>query len=200
MALKMQHHTKALIRVLIFGLFTAIFGTLSIVSLAANSQGAKQRYDTLIAVDQAGGDVAVALDDLRIYIFNHMNTQIGSDNGIRPPIQLKGTYDRLVAEEEARVASSDALYAEAQADCELRQPTGFSGRNRLDCIEAYIDAHPKATPKQIEESKYKFDFVPPRWSPDLAGFSIVLLIIFGLIFLIDLLLYLKTRNMLRLSK
>jgi hypothetical protein len=129
-----------------------------------------------------------------------MNTQIGSELGIRPPIQLKGTYERLVAAEEDRVTkANEVLYAQAQIDCEARQPQGFYGKSRLDCIEAYIDAN-GVKPQVIEDDFYKFDFVPPRWSADMAGISMLLAGVFGLIFSIDLILYFRTRSMVQLSQ
>jgi hypothetical protein len=124
-----------------------------------------------------------------------MNTQIGSELGVKPPIQLKATYERLVAQEKEKAIESNDLYAEAQSYCESTQPGGFSGRNRLDCITAYVDENGVVSEaKTVEEDLYKFDFVPPRWSPDLAGFSIILAVIFGITFLIDLILYFKTKR------
>jgi hypothetical protein len=185
---------RALIRLMVFGSITLVFATLSIIGLTANSNEAKHRYDNLIAVDQAGGDVETALNELRSYIYSHMNTQIGSDTGIKPPIQLQGTYQRLVEAEKARVAkSNEALYAQAQEYCERTQASGFSGSNRLSCIEKYVDEN-GLVENVIEDDFYKFDFVPPRWSPDLAGISIVLAAIFGIIFIADLIIYFRTRS------
>lgn len=186
---------RAVLRLAVFGSAMMLFVVFSLVGLSANSNEAKRRYDSLIAVDQAGGDVEASLNDLRGYIYSHMNTQIGSDTGINPPIQLKGTYERLVEAEKVKVATTnDALYGEAQAYCESTQPTGFSGRNRLDCIEKYVDEN-GVKEKSIEDDFYKFDFVPPRWSADLAGYSILLASIFGIAFTVDLLFYFRTRSM-----
>lgn len=197
---KREPEKVAVLRMAVFGLAALAAIGLAIFGLVQNSQEAKERYETLIAVDKAGGDVEGALNELRGYIYSHMNTQIGSDLGVRPPIQLKGTYERLVDAEEARVTqANEPLYAEAQADCERRQPSGFSGSNRLDCIEAYVDANGEE-PREIEDDLYKFDFASPRWSPDLAGFSILFAIIFGLIFLVDLFMYLRTRHLIRAGK
>jgi hypothetical protein len=187
---------RAILRVAVFGIVTVFFVTLSILGLISNSNGAKERYDALIAVDQAGGDVEKSLNELRTYIYAHMNTQIGSELGVKPPIQLKATYERLVAlEEEKALRTNEALYQEAQAYCERTQPAGFSGRNRIDCIASYIDTHGvKVEPKIVEDDFYKFDFVPPRWSPDLAGYSILLASVFGTVFFIDIIRYLRTKS------
>lgn len=189
---------RALIRIFVVGILLVISVFLSFVGLTLNSQGAKERYDTLISVDQAGGDVETALNELRVYIYSHMNTQIGSDLGVKPPIQLEGTYSRLVKAEEDKVAkTNEALYATAQAHCESSQPAGFSGRNRLACIEAYVDAN-GVEPKAIEDDFYKFDFAPPIWSADLAGFSIIFSGILGTILLIDVFLYYRTRHLVQM--
>mgnify|MGYP006288184565 CR=1 FL=1 len=192
---KQKHLEKnSLIRLAVFGAATLLFVSLSIVGLMRNSQGAVDRYERLLAVDKAGGDVETALNDLRGYIYSHMNTQIGSELGINPPIQLKYTYERLVAAEEERVSNINSeLEPEAIAFCEAQNPSGFSGRFRLDCIEQYKDEN-GAKIQPIEDDFYKFDFVPPRWSADLAGFSILLAIAFGISFVLQLLLYIRMRN------
>ena len=178
--MKLRHTEKqAKIQIAVFLVATVLFAGLSVFGLVSNSNGAKERYDALIAVDQAGGDVQEALDELRMYIFAHMNTQIGSDLGINPPIQLCGTFERLVAEEQAKADAANSAtdaYADAQEYCERTQPQGFSGSNRLDCIEGYLDeqAIPQIQPEPVEDDLYKFDFAPPVWSADLAGISMVL--------------------------
>jgi hypothetical protein len=179
----------------VFGSLTVFFVILSVVGLTVNSNGAKDRYDALIAVDQAGGDVDEALNELRVYIYSHMNTQIGSELGIRPPIQLSGTYGRLVAAEEERVRiANEKVYEEAQVFCEQNNPAGSLLSGRVPCVEEFLDRN-GVEPSIIEDDFYKFDFVPPRWSPDLAGFSILLAGFFGLIFSIDLILYFRTKSM-----
>jgi hypothetical protein len=188
------------VRMAIFVVLTVVFAALSVIALIGNSSEAKRRYEALIAADQAGGDVETALNDLRGYIYAHMNTTIGSETGIRPPIQLKGTYDRLVTAEKERVRQiNESLQVTAQAECERQNPIDFSGRNRVPCVEEYIDKF-GAKEQPIIESLYMFDFASPRWSPDLAGFSVLATIICGLVALIDIALYRRTRYLVRNSR
>jgi hypothetical protein len=195
---KHKHLEKRSILLLaVFGGLTVLFVILTVLGLTANSKGAKDRYDALIAVDQAGGDVETALNELRVYIYSHMNTQIGSELGIRPPIQLKGTYERLVAAEEERVrVANERVYEEAQAFCEQNNPAGSLVSGRVPCVEQYVDEN-GVEANVIEDDFYKFDFVPPRWSPDLAGISMLLAGVFGLLFAVDLMLYLRTKSMIQ---
>jgi len=194
---------RALLRLSVFGALFLVSIALSFIGLSMNSREAKARYDTLISVDQAGGDVEAALNDLRTYIYSHMNTQIGSDTGIKPPIQLQGTYQRIVTGREREAGqTNEELYQQAQDDCERRNPNGFSGSNRLDCIAAYVDDNgvQEGVDIVVEDDLYKFDFAPPRWSPDLAGFSIVLTAVFGILTAIDLIIYFRTKNIVKYSQ
>ena len=171
-----------------FLILAFVSGAFSLTAYIGNSQEAKKRYDHLLAVDQAGGDVEKALYELRSYMYVHMNTTIGGPTSVRPPIQLKGTFDRLVASEQARVAAAKAtnasLYNTAQQVCEKLIPDGLSGRGRVPCITDYVTSHAVSeatTP--IPEAAYKFDFVSPTWSPDAAGIGITVTAILFLVFL-----------------
>jgi hypothetical protein len=110
-----------------------------------------------------------------------MNTNLTSGpNAVHPPIQLKYTYERLVQAQNAASTGTDsensATYTEAQQYCESAVPNGVSGSYRLTCIQDYIKQHGlKTSPAQaVPKNLYQFDFVSPSWSPDLAGWSLVL--------------------------
>ncbi len=151
--------------------------SVSVVSLRNNYIGMTERRGAVYKADQNSGDVEGALQALRAYTAAHMNTDLEADNGVYPPIQLKYTYARLVQAEHDRVdAINSQVYTEAQHYCEALYPGSFSGGPRVPCIEAYIKQHGAST-KTIPDSLYKFDFVSPRWSPDLAGWSLLLSVV-----------------------
>jgi hypothetical protein len=179
-------------------------GLITLNAYRANSSHAKELYDHLIAEDAAGGDVEGALSDLRSYMYAHMNTAIGSPTGVKPPIQLKGTYDRLVAAEKARAADAKTananLYNTAQQVCEKEVPNGLSGRGRVPCIEAYVTSHAQSeTVNSIPAALYQYDFASPAWSPDTAGFGIVLTAVLFLIFLYRWLTYRRALHHLKMA-
>ncbi len=154
---------------------------LAVDALRQNSQQAQVLYNELIAVDQKGGDVQQALNQLREYIYGHMNTKIGSENGIRPPIQLRGTYQRLVKAEADRVQKiNQTIYIKAQKECEAKFPPGRLRSGRVQCVEKKVQANSQSA-KQIAADLYRFDFAPPVWSADKAGFSLLAAGFFGLI-------------------
>lgn len=156
-----------------FAIAIAISLTISIVSLRHNNMRAIELRDVVLQVDKDNGDVESALRDLRGYVYGHMNTQLASPSGAYPPVQLKYRYDRLVAEQKAKEPTNAQLTTAAQAYCEAQIPTGRS-LNRIDCIQNYMLTHGAASTTQINDALYKFDFAAPVWSPDLAGWSVLL--------------------------
>jgi hypothetical protein len=172
-----------------FLVLTIVFATISVFALRNNNVTALKLRDHVLAVDQQNGDIETALRQLRGYIYGHMNTDLATSTSVYPPIQLKYRYDRLEQAEADRVAAANTntVYNDAQTYCERTQPQSFYGAGRLGCIQSYIDTHPGgpvATANPIPDSLYKFDFASPTWSPDLAGWSLVLAALFGLLFII----------------
>lgn len=164
----------------------AIFLVLTVCSAAAlrsNYQHMTELRAKVYAADKADGDVVGALQNLRQYVGQHMNTSLSSgQNGVYPPIQLKYTYDRLIKAKSTQTQDQNAaIYTQAQKYCEAKIPTGFSGRYRISCIQDYVKRH-NASPTYINPDMYKFDFYSPAWSPDLAGWSLVLTVLSLLVF------------------
>lgn len=143
--------------------------------------------DAVYAADKNGGDVQGSLQHLQAYVTAHMNTDLSAGpTGVYPPIQLKYTYDRLIrAQGDATGRANSQLYSEAQSYCEQQNSADFSGRNRVPCIEDYVQKHNPQKLRQIPDALYKFSFTSPRWSPDLAGWSIVVAIFSALLFAVS---------------
>jgi preprotein translocase subunit SecF len=154
-----------------------VFATIAVFALRQNNLKMIELRQAVYAADEQNGDVEGALQRLRSFVYGHMNTDLSSGaDAVYPPIQLKYTYQRLQEADKARVQQdSSAVYTQAQTYCE-QQNTGFSGGNRIECIEQYVSEH-QAKAKTIPDAMYKFDFVSPSWSPDLAGFALVLAIL-----------------------
>ena len=132
--------------------FLALFvlGVLiSISALRHNNQTMINLRDEVYAADKNNGDVNTALKNLRQYVYSHMNTDLSSGgNSIKPPIQLKYTYQRLQDQQEQAIKNGQ-------------------------------------TPMPVPAALYQFDFASPSWSPDLAGWSLVITAIFLLAFIIS---------------
>ena len=173
------HHILVILRPISYWYFVILFvvsGLVAIFALRQNNLTALELRDKVIQADRENDDVEGALQELREFTHGHMNAGLASETGVYPPIQLKYTYERLVAAEQERVERENSdIYNEAQEYCERTIPEGSLGASRISCITNYVDRNggPAAQPRQIPDSLYKFDFVSPRWSPDLAGWSLV---------------------------
>lgn len=186
-----QHFASALRRFnKLIPLTIAIVATVvCVLALRANNLQALKLRDNVTQVDKADGDIESALRELRTYIYSHMNTNLSSGpNAIKPPIQLKYRYERLVnAEQEKLSAENSRVYTEAQAECEKQFPKGLSGSGRIPCIKDYV-ASRGIKQSTIPDSLYKFDFESPSWSPDLAGWSLVIASISFAVFVVQIIL------------
>jgi hypothetical protein len=163
-----------------------ISSVVCIFALRANNEHMNMLRDAVYQADKDSGDVQTALKDLQSYVTTHMNTNLSAGpNAVYPPIQLKYTYDRLVqAQGDASTKANSQIYTEAQHYCEAQNSTDFSGRNRVPCIQQYVQSHSKtAVTATIPDALYKFSFVSPSWSPDLAGWSL-LIALFSWVFFI----------------
>ena len=156
-----------------------IFGIIAIISLRANNEHMSILRADVYSADQKGFGVQQALDNLQAYVTSNMNTSLYSGKGsVYPPIQLKYTYKRILQQEQLQVQQANSsLYTKAQNYCQSVDPAGFSGNSRVPCIESYISTNGVKTPI-VPASLYEFDFISPSWSPDLAGWTLLLSIFF----------------------
>lgn len=183
------HHLWTRIRPLSYWYFLIsfiLFGVVGLYAFRQNNLTMLRLREQVFIADEQNGDVETALRKLRSHVYAHMNTSLTTgENSIKPPIQLKHRYERLLAAEKERVSKANAnLYSQAQADCESRFPGGFSGSNRLPCIEEYLNSHGGVKEQTIPKELYQFDFVSPKWSFDLAGWSLLLCLISAILFIV----------------
>jgi hypothetical protein len=180
------HHLWTRVRWIKPGYFL-IIATVSVIialfALRTNNEHMIILRQAVYAADQNNTDVESALRQLQLYVTSHMNTNLSSGSGtVYPPIQLKYTYERILQAQTQAVATTNGqLYTDAQTYCQQLDPVDFSGRNRVPCIEQYVQSHDTKLPS-IPASLYEFSFASPFWSPDLAGFSILAAIISGTLF------------------
>jgi hypothetical protein len=175
---KRLHHLWTYIRYIrpwYFLVLALMSSIICVFALRANNEQMITLRNAVYQADKNNSDVEKALQNLRNFVYAHMNTDLAAGpNAVHPPIQLKYTYDRLVAAANKRVqAANSSLYTDAQHYCEAQIPTGFSGRYRESCINSYVTTH-GVKPVSIPKNLYEFDFVAPKWSPDLAGWSMIL--------------------------
>jgi preprotein translocase subunit SecF len=183
---KLHHYWTKIRRVKpwYFLVLAIISGVICLFALRANNLQMVSLRQEVYTVDKNNGDVETALRNLREFVYGHMNTNLSSGpNAVHPPIQLKYTYERLQRTQSVDAGkSSSEIYTDAQHYCEAKIPNGVSGRFRLDCIKSYVTQHKVPAGTIIPKNLYQFDFVSPSWSPDLAGWSLVAVVLFVLMF------------------
>jgi len=162
--------------IILLALFIVSSGV-AVVALRSNNLNMIKLRQAVYDADKQDGDVASALDSLRIYVYGHMNTGLRAPNsGSQPPIQLVNSFNRAIAAEQTRIATSDSankLYVDAQKQCEL---ASLALTARAQCIQDYVTAHGQGGEAQFNlppKELYTFDFASPVWSPDLAGIMLV---------------------------
>jgi len=157
--------------------------SVSIYSLRQNNLQMVKLRNAVYTADKSNTNVSAALGALQAFVTTHMNTNLASGpNAPYPPIQLEYTYARLeAANTQSASNTNQALYTNAENYCQQAIPNGFSGRYRVSCIEEYITSHGVAV-QTIPVSLYEFSFLSPRWSPDLAGWSLLISILLAISF------------------
>jgi hypothetical protein len=154
-----------------------------VVALRHNNQAMVKLRDAVYAADKDGKDVNPALNNLREYVYDHMNTSLSSgNNNIKPPIQLKYTYQRLYeAKQNQLQVANQKTFNDAQSYCISSGQASFDS----PCVQNYVVNHGvKDASINIPAGLYQFDFISPSWSPDLAGWSLVTSIILLAAFLV----------------
>ncbi len=181
------HHLWTKIRTISYWYFFAAFVvslTIGVIALRNNNLQAIELREKVLQVDEEDGDVEAALRELREFVYSHMNADLAGGTGIQHPVQLVHRYERLREKEQTRVEkANESIYPRAQAICEQRIPASVSGGPRVACIEDYVLQN-GVKEKSIPDALYKFDFVSPRWSFDLAGISLLLSAIFFFLFIV----------------
>lgn len=170
------HHYYALLRGLspkLLVVLLLVTGLLAAAALRSNNIRMIELRDKVFIADEEGSGVDEALNQLREYVTTHMNTDLSSGISIKPPIQLKHTYERLVEQEATRIRAHNAkVTTEAPAICEARFPAGQI-RPRAACVDEYIAENTLQQHEVVPKELYQFDFISPRWSPDLAGLLVL---------------------------
>jgi hypothetical protein len=169
-----------------FLILTLVLLLISVIALRANNEHMIKLRTAVYSADKNDSNVQSALQQLQAYVTTNMNTNLDAGTGsVYPPIQLKYTYDRLVQAQSDQLAQINTqLYTKAQIYCQMVDSTDFSGHNRVPCIEKYVSTHNASLPA-IPDALYKFDFVSPTWSPDLAGWSLAATIVAASLFLLS---------------
>jgi hypothetical protein len=173
----------------LYKVFFALFlisAIVCVVSLRHNNGTMATLRQAVYTADRSGNGVEEALDRLRAYVYSHMNTNLQNGNGsIKEPIQLTYSYQRAQEAESARIkAINDSIRPSAEAYCNAQHPVDT--QTLTNCVQDYILRGGGQREQVVPPALYQFNFVSPTWSPDLAGFSLIISLLFFAAFLVAL--------------
>ncbi|CAN5414793.1 hypothetical protein BH10PAT4_BH10PAT4_1170 [soil metagenome] len=166
-------HTWQLVVLLILAAFLAA------TFLRLNNIGMVQRREAVLTADDAGdSEVTITrLYDLQRYVSSHMNTDMGKG------LYLEASYKRDIKTAYEKV-STDAnpngnIYKKAQDVCAPKF-TRWSPAY-VQCTSSELAKYPAATDlvnnvQLPRADSYLHVFVSPLWSPDFAGWSVLVCI------------------------
>lgn len=166
--------------------------------LRLNNIGMIERREAVIAADKAGDDYVTQnrLVDLQAYAVRHMNASTGD-------IYLVEKYNRDI-EAAARQARDNpggpTIYAQADEYC--RQRIGGYSQTYVQCVYERIAQLPAVDdpgeqPQLPNPALYRHNFASQGWSPDFAGWSLLLTGVIALLIVIRGIMYLVLRALLR---
>jgi len=133
----------------------------------------------VVKIDEdSNGDIDTiepALKELADFVSSHMNTTMEA------PVQLQYRYntvvDQIVKEKEAEdTAYRKSVYDKAQAKCQA-----VLLYIRVPCVQEYVSSQPGVEPITLPPvEQFSYEYASPLWSPDLAGFSVLISVILGI--------------------
>lgn len=183
-------------RVKLWHLFAAVFVLVlaSLYLLRQNNLRMVELRNLVIQADEQQTDVAGALERLNEHVFHHMNTEI-----VRP-IELVTSYNvqaQAILEKASKGSGRD-IYAEATAACERQ---GIPPTTIAQCAANYaIENNQGIDPAEIQlpdKDQFVYSFATPLWTPDLAGFSVLLTVVAAAWLLLRLIEYSAVRMVLK---
>lgn len=163
-------HTWQLILLLI------VMGLLSATFLRLNNIGMIERRTAVANADKQGDQelIKARLFDLQRYSAAHMN----ADSGV---IYLQEQYarDTQASIEAASARDSGGENINTKADRTCKAQFGGYSQAYVQCFAAELAKYPSGSnaPEKANlpsPSLYRHEFTSPAWSPDFAGFSLII--------------------------
>lgn len=151
--------------------------------LRLNNIGMVQRRDAVITADKAGNEQIIIqrMYDLQRYVSSHMNTNL--NGGVTLQYSYKRDYQKAIDAASSDTNPNGNIYKKADDYC---SPQFASYSNAyLQCFLSELQKYPAAAELQTSvkipsESAYVHNFASPLWSPDFAGWAVVVCLLISL--------------------
>lgn len=156
-----------------------ICGFIAATFLRLNNVGMVDRRDAVLAADKSGDPAIIQarLYDLQRYVSGHMNADMGS---IYLENQYKRDSQRIIDNASGDNNPNGNIYKKAQESCAPRF-THYSQaylQCTMDYLAQYAPANsPTSTVALPKADLYRHSFTSPLWTPDFAGWSVLVCIL-----------------------
>lgn len=156
-----------------------LVGFIAATFLRLNNIGMVQRRDAVAAADKAGDQAVIQsrLFDLQRYVTSHMNSDMGT---IYLEDQYKRDSQKILDDASGSSNPNGNIYKKAQEVCAPR----FSGYSQayLQCTVDYLASVPSSsdlssTVTPPKPDIYRHSFASPLWSPDFAGWAVLICVL-----------------------
>lgn len=174
----------------------------SVYLLRQNNLQMIELRNRVVQADEQNRDIPQALTNLRNYIATHMNTSMG-ERGIYLEHSYQRAYDAAVQQAAQSGSASAATYQQADKDCQSLFSKTASFPAYIQCVTdkvaaTGVAADPVSSIKAPSADLYRFNFVSPAWSPDVAGFILLSCCLTAILLMGRLVLLLGVYGLLRL--
>ena len=184
--------------VLIFLLMCFISASL----LRLNNVGMVERRDAVMTADQTCDREVIKnrLYDLQRYVSSHMNTDLGT-KGIALENLYNCDYQDILKKQQSYQNEHGNIFKRVQDICAPRYSSNSQAYK--DCVNTELANFPEGQELSdlvaLPTEPYYHSFVSPRWSPDFAGFSVVITGVIGAVIILRWLSVLVIRIILKIK-
>jgi hypothetical protein len=171
------HHTLVVLRQLQvkhLAILLIVLIVLSVFFLRQNNLHMIELRNLVAQADEQNRDIPKAVTDLRNYIASHMNTGMG-DRGIYLEHSYRRAYEAAVSRATSGSTAGATIYRQADQDCQSAFPKASAFSAYVQCMTDKVAATGIAGGPVTPPSSdlYRFNFISPAWSPDVAGFTLL---------------------------
>jgi hypothetical protein len=178
---KWNYNLRRLHRIALWKLLTVFLLSvlLSATFLRLNNVGMIGLREAVYSADKSGDEVVIRdrIADLHAYVSTHMNTDLG--NGVFLVSTYNSDYQALLDEAAKDTNKNGNIYKKAQEVC-APQFSSWS-QQYVQCVAAELAKYPSSSELIssvfLPTAGYTYNFASPYWSPDFAGWSLVVSVV-----------------------
>ncbi len=145
--------------------------------LRLNNVGMIERRDAVMTADQSCDRAVLKnrLYDLQRYVSSHMNTDLGS-RGVALEGLYNCDYQDIFKKQQTYQNENGNIFKRVQDICAPRYSSNSQAYK--DCVNSELANFPQGQELldivTLPTEPYYHAFVSPRWSPDMAGFAVLI--------------------------